>query len=341
LADWRLTFVGSGSLLSAPYRGFPATLLEASGLNLLFDCGDGTVGRLRTLGNPSIDAVAVTSTSVSELAGLLTFAEVHRRSRRKPLRVFGPPGLKRALANLSTLSAMGTAELFDFQESTAGHVLLEQGGKHLEAVEVDLGEGLAGFAYLVYESPLPGRVDAATAEALGIKGSDFARLQAGQTVRGVRPGDVIGPRRPGRRVVVAGRGRATDALEANLKGSDAAVFAAPFMDERLEMAEDTHYLTGWEAAELASRSRVQVVLLQQLGPYAPVRHQLEEARQFHGRLFAPDDGDVLRIPLPGTGVPALDRGQRARPETSQQRGTPARVGKSRSPAARSPGQRTR
>jgi ribonuclease Z len=239
--------------------------------------------------------------------------------------VFGPLGLEGALTNLSILSAMSTAELFDVEETTTSHVLLEQGGKHLEAVEVDVGEGSAGFAYLVYEAPLPGRVDAAKAAALGIKGSDFARLQAGQTVRGVRPSDVIGPLRPGRRVVVAGRGRTTAALEANLQGSDAAVFAAPFMDERLEMAEDAHYLTGWEAAELASRTGVRAVLLQRLGPYAPVRHQVEEARQFHGRLFAPDDGDVLRIPLPETGAPpALDRGQRTRPPTARHRGKPAR-----------------
>lgn len=312
-------------MLSAPYRGFPATVLEAFGLNILFDCGDGTVGRLRSLGNPSIDAVAVTSLAVSEFAGLLTFAEVHRRSRRKALRVFGPPGLERALANMLSVLAVRTTELFDIREAAAGDVLLEQDGKYLEAVEVDLGENLAGLAYLVYESPLPGRVDATKAAALGIKGPDFARLQAGETVRGVRPGDVIGPQRPGRRIVVMGRGRATDALQANLEGSDVAVFAAPFMDERLEMAEDTYYLTGWEAAELASRARVQVVLLQQLGPYAPVRHQIEEARQFHGRLFAPDDGDVWRIPLPEAGVPVPNRKQE-RSKAARWRGGPARTG---------------
>ena len=81
------------------------------------------------------------------------------------------------------------------------------------------------------------------------------------------------------------------------------------------MAEDTHYLTGWEAAELAARARVRVVLLQQLGPYAPIRHQVEEARQYHGRLFAPDDGDVVRIPLPETGEPpAFEREHPARPK---------------------------
>ncbi|MGY1825965.1 hypothetical protein [Blastococcus sp. SYSU DS0541] len=342
MADWRMTFVGTGSLASASHRAFPATLLEAPGLTVLVDCGDGTVARLRSLGNPSIDAVAVTGLSVSELGGLLTLAEVQRRSRRRALRVFGPPGLEQALASLSTLSAMSTGELFDAEEATAGRVLYEQAGKHLEAVEVDLGEGLAGFAYLIYESPLPGRVDAAKAAAQGIKGSDFWRLQAGQTVRGVRPGDVIGPLRPGRRVMVAGRGRVTDALEANLDGSDAAVFAAPFMDERLEMAEDAHYFTGWEAAELAARTRVRVLLLQQLGPYAPIRHQVDEARQFHGRLFAPDDGDVLRIPLPETGLPAaFDRGRSAGSHGVQQRDRSARNSEPRSTAAPRPGDRMR
>jgi ribonuclease Z len=313
-------------MLSTPYRGFPATLLETGDLSILFDCGDGTIGRMRAMGNPMIDAVAITSISVSEVAGLLTFAEANRRLRRNALRVYGPPGLADALQNLGTLSSIGVSQLFDIQESCGGHTLLEAAGKHLEAVEVDVGKDRTAIAYLVYESPLPGRVDPVKAASRGIKGRDFAQLQAGETVRGVRPGDVIGPRRPGRRILVGGRGRATDALMGNLEGSDAAIFAAPFMDERLEMAEDTHYFTGWEAAELSTRARVKVVLLQQLGPYAPVRHQIAEARQFHGRLFAPDDADVLRVPLPEAGLPTLERAFQARRDTGQQRKGARRAG---------------
>ena len=314
MGDWRLTFVGTGSLLSASHRGFPATLLDASVMRVLFDCGDGTLGRLRSLGSPTIGAVAVTSNSVAELAGLLTLAEVHRRTRGKALRVFGPTGLKEELANLSTLSESSTGELFDIEEVTTGHVLLKKGGTHLEGVEVDVGQGSSGCAYLVYESPLPGRIDMAKAATLGIEGGDFTLLQEGHNVRGVRPDDVIGPLRPGRRVVVAGRGRSTEALEAALEGADAAVFAAPFMDERLEMAEDSHYFTGWEAAELASRARVRHVVLQRLGSHAPLKHHVAEARQFHKQLVAPEDGDALRIPLLDTGIPVvLERNWNPRP----------------------------
>jgi len=315
MAGWRLICLGTGSLLSPTHRAFPATLLDASGTSYLFDCGDGTVSLLRLVGGSQVDVVAVTSVSTQEIAGLLTLAEVQRRSKRKALRVCGPPGLKHALEELSILlSSMTVTQLFDIEEPAPGQAVYDDGGKYLEPVQVDVGNASVGYGYLIYEYPLPGRVDAAKARCLGIRGADFAQLQAGQTVHGVRPDDVIGPARRGRRVVVTGRGRSTESLAKSLEGSDVAVFAAPFMDERLEVAEDKYYLTGWEAAELASRARVRMVLLQQLGPYAPVPYQVAEARQFHERLLAPNDGDVVSIPLPEDGIPGLERGNRRQTE---------------------------
>lgn len=324
--DWLMTFVGTGSLLSGTYRAFPATLLEAFGLSYLFDCGDGTVSRLRQLNKTGVDVLAVTTVSSSELGGLLMLGEVHRRSRNRALRVFGPPGLKRALEALSVVSSLTLVELFDIDEVGPGEVIHEHEGQYLEAIAVDVGDDACGYGYMLYESPLPGRVDGEKARHMGITGGDFGRLFAGQTVRGVRPFDLIGPPRQGRRVVVSARGRPTDYFEAALQGSDVAVFAAPFMDDRLEVAEDAKYLTGWEAAQLATRAKVRMAVIQCIGPSAPARFHLAEARQFHNNLIAPDDGDVLYIPVPDRGTPHLERNHKRSSEQrqSQSSGTVSR-----------------
>ncbi len=320
-------FVGTGALVSQPHRALPATLIDDGGFTYLFDCGDGTAARLRLLNAVDVDVVAITSVDTSEVAGLLTLGEVNRRSRRKPLTVVGPAGLQRALECLSAVSSSSSsADMFDITEAEPNAVVHAQQGNFLEAVPVMVGPDAAvSCAYVLYEQPLPGRVDAEKATALGIKGNEFARLLAGETVRRVRPSDVIGPARPGRRIVLAGRGRPTEELRDALHSCDVAILAAPFTDDRLELAEEASYLTGWEAAQLAHDENVRLCALQRLGPYSTTTYQALEARQFNKRLVAPHDGSSIRVPLPDLGAPTYhagrdsmskkpDPGQRRRPE---------------------------
>lgn len=304
--DWRIEFIGTGSLISQPFRALPATLVDVGDHRYLFDCGDGTVARLRALDKLDIDVVAVTTTEPSELGGLLTLGEVNRRAKRNSISIAGPPGIKAALEALCSISTFSTAQLFDIVEANSGTALYTNGREHLEAVPLSASGGRSN-GYLLFEMPLPGRVDAKKAKSLGVKGSDFSRLVAGETVGRVRPTDVIGPPRLGRRVIITGRGRATDELHAALQRSDVAIFAAPFTDDRLEIAEESGYLTGWEAAKLASENAVRLPAIQRLGGYSRVRYQLAEARQFNNRLIAPHDGDWIQLPLPERGAPQYHR----------------------------------
>ncbi len=323
-ADWTVSLLGTGSFASATYRALPATLIETPGAVCLVDCGDGTATRLRGLTRPRVDLVALTGTSSSELSGMLALGETNRRATRHPLRVVGPTGLKKALESVAAVSSASFSELFDADELIPGQAIEWTAGEYLESVAVDCSPDGANCAYLVFEAPLPGRVDAEAAMKRGIRGGDFARLVAGETVRGVRPADIIGPARPGRRMTVVARGRLSDDLRVALEGSDVAVFAAPFMDDRLEVAQESSYFTGWEAADVAAQAGVRLVLLQQLGPYAPTGAYVAEARQYHSNLFAPNDGASVRVPLPEVGPPRFDprggtTGGGARPTIRQPR----------------------
>ncbi len=283
-------------------------------MNFLFDCGDGTVGLLRGLKRKvDIDLVAVTELSPATMSGLLMLGETHRRASKRALKLFGPDGLLKVLNDLCSISTFTATQLFEVEDMPSAAPFFESDGVYIEGVRVDTEPESTSCAYLVYEAPFPGRIDLEKAQRTGIKGAEFGRLQSGETVRGVRPRDVIGPPRRGRRLVVVGRGRPTEELSTALNGSNVAIFAAPFMDDRLELAQEAHYLTGWEAANEAERSDVGLVLLQQLGPYAPVRTQVAEARQFHRNVFAPDDGQLVRIPLPERGRPTMERQRRGAP----------------------------
>ena len=292
-------------MFSARHRALPGTVLETGSVAYLFDCGDGALSRLKAMGIGSIDLVAVTSIGTSETSGLLALGEAQRTSAGAPLAVVGPPGLRDALAALSCVSTLPADELFSVTELQPGCSFPGTvAGHHLEAVEVEC-ESNSTIAYRLFEDSRPGRVDASKASRLGIKGPEIGLLQAGERVRNVRPEDVVGPRRRGRRFVFAGRGRPTEDLEAALLDAECAVFAAPFMDDRFELAEESSFMTGWEASALCERHGVSTVVLLQLGPYAPARFFVAEARQFHAQTFAPNDGEQLVIPVPDSGPPSF------------------------------------
>ncbi len=307
-SDWHMTFIGTGPWRPFPRRGLPAVRLDAGGVSVLFDCGDGTLDRLLLKGGTNVDVVLLCSTSAASITGLLMLAETHRADRQRPLRVAGPVGTIDRVTTLSRLSSAPDG-LFILEELNPGEVVADLGGLYVEAIRSETPRS-ACLSYVVIEPSLPGRFDVDAAARHGISGPDFGRLSSGQTVRGVRPEDVMGPRRLGRRLFINGRGRTTPEMDESLEGADVAVFAAPFMDERLEVAEELGYMTGWEAAHLATNRRVRTVMLYQLTPSAPVAVHVAEARQFHRSVHAPRPGQVLAIPLPEVGPPALQSDQR-------------------------------
>jgi ribonuclease Z len=247
------------------------------------------------------------------MAGLLTLAGyLQRVKQRKRLALYGPPGTRRAVEALLSVSP-DLEQFFVVEEVGHDECFFSQRGKHVEAAEIEASPDAQSYAYRFFEDPLPGRVDAQLATARGIQGVDFRRLQAGERVRGVRPEDVIGPPRPCRSVVVSGRSRPCTALTTVLEGVDVAVIPAPFLDERLPSAERTFTLTGWEAASVATNADVKLLLLVQLSGTSAPMAQLGEARQFHRNVFVPWDGDRVGVPIPENGRPRVQRWRERRP----------------------------
>lgn len=307
---WSVIFTGTGGYNSSTFRAFPSTVVRAGGTQYLIDCGDGTVGQLRHF-DCSLDfgTVLLTGHTSEELAGLLALGELaKRRSPSSRLRVYGPPGTRRAMAAIASV-VDDLDGVFDVTEPEAGVVIADASPSQTYVEPVPLGGHgrVVRYGYLFYEAPLPGRVNVERAELKGIKGPEFALLQSGETVRGVRPSDVIGSPRPGRRLVVAGKGRPSEVLSHALQGADVAVMSAPFMDDRLEVAIATGSMTGWEAAELAQAGGTKMLFLRQLGPYCRDFIYRAEAAQFHPHVFTPLDGSRVEIPLPDRGKPTFKR----------------------------------
>jgi ribonuclease Z len=95
-----VTLLGTGTPSPDPDRFGPATLVEASGLALLFDSGRGATVRLNQLNIPfgkSLDAVFLTHYHSDHVNGLpdnwmVGFLPVPFAGRVKPMRLWGPTG---------------------------------------------------------------------------------------------------------------------------------------------------------------------------------------------------------------------------------------------------------
>src|SRR6185503_10449696 len=113
----------------------------------------------------------------------------------------GPPGL-RALWRI-LLPIVGRLPFEVTLVELEPNDELTRDGYRLAAYEVD-HRGVA-FGYAIVEDPRPGVFDPVRAESLGVTpGPDFGRLQRGETVNGVRPDEVMGEPRRGRKVVLTG-----------------------------------------------------------------------------------------------------------------------------------------
>src|SRR5271157_2837534 len=206
--DLWVTFIGTAASVPTASRGTSATLVVRGGSRVLVDCGEGTQRQfLRSgLGLLDLDAILLTHLHGDHYLGLPGLMKTYGlRARTDPLTIAGPPGLLALLGALQGVIGRLPFAL-DIREVQPGRVLSLDGASW-EAFPTRHSVRSLGFA--LFEEPRPGMFDVAAARALGVPaGPLFGRLQRGETIliddAEVRPDQVLGLPRAGRRVVVTG-----------------------------------------------------------------------------------------------------------------------------------------
>jgi ribonuclease Z len=234
---------------------------------------------------------------------LKTFA---LRQRERPLTVYGPSGLDRLFRLLAPLigNMPFHVELVELEPNEE----LERDGYRIAAYEVDHAPNSLGYALV--EEPRPGHFDPDRARELGVEpGPDFGRLQRGETVNGVAPEQVVGERRRGRKVVLAGDGAPCEMTRLVAYGADLLVHEATFLEEEAERAAETRHSTARGAAELAAAAEVHTLALTHVSTRYGGGQVRDEARQAFERVVVPRDFDVIEIPFPERGEPVHVRAE--------------------------------
>jgi ribonuclease Z len=299
---FRVVILGSGASLPTLQRHPAAVAVQYERDVHLFDCGEGTqlqwrrtplrFGRLR-----SISISHLHGDHLNGLVGLLQTLSLADRSEEMLL--FGPPGLREYLDAVQRYQGVRFGYPVSVTESIGG-TLLTADGYRIECLPLD--HGVATLGYALVEGDRPGRFDLAAAAARGVpEGPEFGRLQRGESITladgtVVTPEQVLGPRRPGRRVAYCVDTRPCQGA-VDLAGN-ATLFLcdATFGSELRREAAARGHSTAGQAAEMALEAGAERLILTHISArYHDARPLLKEARE----LFPATDiaSDLMEIDL--------------------------------------------
>jgi ribonuclease Z len=304
--EFSVMFAGTAGSVPSARRGLPALFVRRGAERILIDCGEGTQRQLlRSVGLSDLTDIFITHLHVDHWLGLPGLLQTFNlRDRDRPLAIHGPPGLVEVMRSMKRVYGKLCFDL-DVVELEAGESVRRD---TLEIGAVNVRHRVLAYGYVLVEDPRPGRFDAELAASLGVTpGPDFGRLQRGETVAGVRPEQVIGEPRDGRKVVVSGDTAPCETLAIAAHGADLLVHEATFGEEERDRARLTGHSTAAQAAQIAADAEVKLLALTHISARYAGSELREEARAVFEATELPRDFDSVEIPLTDRGAPTLVR----------------------------------
>jgi ribonuclease Z len=261
-----VVFLGTAGSLPTPERNPSAILINREGEMILFDCGEGTqrqMMRART-GMMRLNYIFLTHLHADHILGVPGLLETMAfQGREDPLTIAGPIHTIDLVEKFSSICYFSRDFEVRAMELEPGDVV-RMDGYQVEAVETQ--HSVPSVGYCLKEDERLGRFNRDAAIALGVPpGPLFGKLQHGQEVtvdgRTIRPDQVMGAPRPGRKIVYTGDTRPCRTVEAASTGADLLVHDCALSDEMADWARETKHSTAGEAAQLARRAGVRQLVL--------------------------------------------------------------------------------
>ena len=300
----RAVILGSGGAVPTLHRMLPSTVLLREGEMFIFDCGEGTQLQLTKsrLGWARLRAIFIShlhGDHIIGLAGLLMTMSMG--SRDKPLKIYGPPGIEDYIRLSQKYLRFGVSYPLEIVE-TEGGILVDEDEYLIEAMPVK--HRVFTLAYRLVEKTRVGRFDLAKAQELNIPpGPLYKRLQSGEEItlddgRIIRPDEILGDARPGRKVVYMIDTRPFPEAIEFARGADLLIHDGMFDDEMTDESKMRGHSTTRQAAMVAKEAGVDRLVLVHISPrYLAIKDMLRQAREVFPRTRIARDLDVYEIGL--------------------------------------------
>ena len=298
-----LRFLGTSASRPTVERGVSSIAVVREGETLLFDCGEGTQRQMMRYGvSFALEDIFFSHYHADHLLGVTGLMRtMSLQGRTERLRLWGPKAGSRILRQAVTFGADRLAFPVEVQELEPG-VPIPREGYDILPFPVEHHGGVS-LGYAVTERTRLGRFNPDRARDLGVpEGPLWGRLHRGETVtlpdgRAVSPAELVGPTRPGRRLVITGDTRPCAATVEASRDADLLVHEATFADEEAERAKETGHSTAREAAQVAAAAGAKRLALTHFSArYSRDASDLErEAKQVFPHVVLARDGMELEI----------------------------------------------
>lgn len=291
----RLIFLGTSAAQPTSERALTCICLEKDGEVLMFDAGEGAqISYLKCgLGWNKKMKIFVTHLHGDHCIGILGLLQTMTlQNRIEPVEIYGPEGIEEFIAANIKILNFGLSFPVIISVVNEG-LVLEDKTYFIHACEAD--HFIPAFSYLFQEKDRPGKFYPEKAKSLDIpEGELWHKLQMDHEIRvgnkTVRPSDVMGEKRRGKKIGISGDTRPTKKLEDFFKNCDYLSFDSTFSDELKEKAIETCHSTAKEAAMLAKNASVENLILTHFSArYKNEGELLAEAKTIHNSVIAAKD----------------------------------------------------
>ncbi|MCH7940989.1 MAG: ribonuclease Z [Thaumarchaeota archaeon] len=291
----KLVFLGTAGAQPTVDRGLTCICLEKEAEVLMFDAGEGAqLSYLKSgLGWNKKMKIFVTHLHGDHCIGILGLLQtMTMQNRTEPLEIYGPEGIEEFIAaNIKVLN-FGLSFPVMITSIEEEKVVDE---KTYSVFSCKADHSVLAYSYLFEEKDKPGRFNTEKAKQLGIpEGKLWNQLQNGHEIKvgdkTVKPSEVLGEKRPGKKIGISGDTRPTKELEEFFKNCNYLSFDSTFLDELKDKAIETHHSTAKEAATLAKNANVENLILTHFSArYKDESILVDEAKTIHGSVIGAKD----------------------------------------------------
>ncbi len=301
-------FLGTAGALPTTQRNPPCILIRHGSDTILFDCGEGAQQQMmRARCGFTVDAIFVTHWHADHFLGIFGLVQTMSfNGRTEPLTIYGPEWVHDFVSILKTVARYNLKFPMESVELAHGS-WVRFNGYTITAFAVS--HGLPSLGYILEEDPRPGRFNREQAIALGVPpGPLFGRLQRGEIIqvgsgpgcREIRPDQVMGEARPGRKIVYTGDTRAIHSRIMDIaRDADLLIHDATYDESEADRGAEFYHATARQAGEAAAALRAgKLVLIHTSSRYMDAQAHITDARSvFAGPIIAPDDRDMIEVPF--------------------------------------------
>lgn len=301
----RVVFLGTSGSVPTLKRSLPSVVVQCPRDQWMFDCGENVQRQMMQAKvsfhrKMKIFITHLHGDHVLGLPGLLQTMAL--MDRKESVQIYGPVGIKDFLVCTKETLNFGLNYPVEINQILSEGVVCDE--EEYQVIATKSNHAVESYAYAFVEKPRPGRFYPKQALSLGVAAGElWSKLQGGEEItladgKVVKPSDVMGPTRAGRKIIYTGDTKPFEAFAKFAAGADLIIHDCTFDDSLTEKAGvDGHSTPNQAAGQAKAANAKQLVLFHISARYPNAELLLEQAKKIFPNTLLAEDFLELELPL--------------------------------------------